>query len=175
MRLLRKSLVMEIKIFDNFLSSFQFDSIQSFFMGNDVPWFWGDSVVYENEPGDDYKFFNTIYRNSTGPNVYYPLIEPCITRLGCSSVTRVRANLRPKTLFHRKTPYHTDYPEPVGNEFTSIFYINTNNGWTEFKNIGKVKSVANRMVVFPCVLEHRGVSCTDQMRRVVLNFNYEKY
>ena len=165
---------MGVEVYDNFLSSYHFDIIQSFFMGDRVPWFWKDEVVYTNEPGDDYQFNTAIYDHG---NKYdsFSLIEPCIAKLGCSSIGRIKANLRPKTLFHRKTPYHTDHPKPVGNEFTSIFYINTNNGWTEFKNIGKVKSVANRMVVFPCVLEHRGVSCTDQMKRVVLNFNYEKY
>ena len=47
--------------------------------------------------------------------------------------------------------------------------------YVEFKDGGKVKSVANRMIVFPCALKHRGVSCTNQMKRVVINFNYEKY
>ena len=31
------------------------------------------------------------------------------------------------------------------------------------------------MVVFPGSLEHRGVSCTDQRKRVVINFNYKKW
>jgi hypothetical protein len=54
-----------------------------------------------------------------------------------------------------------------------VYYINTNNGWTEFKKGGKVKSVENRMLIFDSSLEHMGVTCTDQKSRVVINFNYE--
>ena len=43
----------------------------------------------------------------------------------------------------------------------------------EFKKSGKiVKSVANRMVIFPSDLEHAGFSCTDKKVRVLINFNY---
>ena len=55
---------------------------------------------------------------------------------------------------------------------TSIFYMNTNNGYTEFENGAKVESVENRMVVFPAEMKHRGTSCTDKKIRVVINFNY---
>jgi hypothetical protein len=162
---------MKIEVIDNFLPSFQFDSIQSFFMGENVAWFWRDNIVFNNEPGDNYQFNTAVYDYGREFNCF-PLVQPCILKLRCSSINRIKANLRPKTLFHRRTPYHTDHSEP-GNKFTSIFYVNTNNGWTKFKNGRKVKSVANRMVIFPCSLKHRGVSCTDQIKRVVINFNYE--
>ena len=58
--------------------------------------------------------------------------------------------------------------------WTSIFYLNTNNGWTQFKKGGKVKCVENRLVTFDSNLEHAGVTCTDQKRKVVINFNYER-
>ena len=48
-------------------------------------------------------------------------------------------------------------------------------GWTQFKKGGKVKCVENRMVIFDSNLEHTGFSCTDQKRKVVVNFNYESY
>ena len=161
---------MELEVIDNFLPSFQFNLIQSFFMGDKVAWYMKDGAVFEGESGDDYQF-NTSICDGTQTFAYYRLIEPCISKLRCSEIFRIKANLRPKTLFHRRTPYHTDFPEP-GNKITSIFYINTNNGWTDVKGHGKVKSVANRMVIFPCALKHRGVSCTNQIKRVVINFNF---
>ena len=166
---------MEVEVYDNFLSSYQFDLIQSFFMGENAAWYWKDDVVFKNEPGDDYQFNTAIYDYGREFDCF-PLVEPCIAKLGCSAIGRIKANLRPKTLFHRKTLYHTDniYSDS-NNKFTSIFYVNTNNGWTDFKNRPRIKSVANRMVVFPCSLSHRGVNCTDQIKRVVINFNYEKY
>ena len=55
---------------------------------------------------------------------------------------------------------------------TSILYMNTNNGYTEFQNGAIVESIENRMVVFPAEMKHRGTSCTDEKIRVVINFNY---
>ena len=36
----------------------------------------------------------------------------------------------------------------------------------------KVESIENRFVTFPSHLHHTGTTCTDQKRRVVINFNY---
>ena len=84
---------------------------------------------------------------------------------------RINDNLTPRTVFHREmSGYHIDVSLP-GN--TSILYINTNNGYTQFKNGDKVKSVANRMVTFDSQKLHSGISCTNQKMRVVLNFNYD--
>ena len=97
--------------------------------------------------------------------------------MGVKRLDRIKINLNPKTVFHRKSGFHTDQrsvSEGFGlHQKTAIFYINTNNGWTEFKKGGRVKSVANRAVIFDSNLEHRGVSCTDAKRRVLINFNYE--
>ena len=82
---------------------------------------------------------------------------------------RVTASLTSRTVFNRKTGYHIDYP----NIRTAIFYLNTNNRYTKFKKHGKVKSIENRIVIFNSNLEHQGVTCTDEKRRVVINFNYE--
>ena len=41
-------------------------------------------------------------------------------------------------------------------------------------NGDKVECVENRMVIFDSNLKHEGVSCTDQQRKVVINFNYER-
>ena len=56
---------------------------------------------------------------------------------------------------------------------TAIFYINTNNGYTEFQSGVRVSSVANRVCIFDSNLKHRGVTRTEgEHQRVVVNFNY---
>ena len=55
---------------------------------------------------------------------------------------------------------------------TSIFFINTNNGYTMFETGKKVPSVENRLVTFPNNLMHTGISQTDTKSRVTLNLNY---
>ena len=53
-----------------------------------------------------------------------------------------------------------------------IYYVNGNNGYTEFEDGTKVESVENRFVSFAGDLIHRGVNQTDTKERVVINFNY---
>lgn len=64
---------------------------------------------------------------------------------------------------------HTDFECDC---MTSIFYVNTNNGYTLFKNNQKVKSIENRMVIFKSSEIHSSVTCTDSKVRCVINFNF---
>ena len=84
---------------------------------------------------------------------------------------RVKSNLNPRTHKHIKRNFHTDTRY---KHKTSILYINTNNGWTEFEDGSKVNSVANRMVIFDSLIRHTGVTCTDEKVRVLINFNYDE-
>ena len=63
---------------------------------------------------------------------------------------------------------HTDQEKGT----TGIFYVNTCNGYTRFKNNKIIKSKENTYIEFDSTLEHTGASCTDKKRRVVINFNY---
>ena len=68
-----------------------------------------------------------------------------------------------------------DVPEEKLKQWTtSIFYINTNDGYTKFEDGTKIESIANRMITFPANINHTGTSCTDEQTRVVINFNYFK-
>ena len=92
------------------------------------------------------------------------------------SKVRIKAKLLTKTLNITGHEFHTDLmaisEEKLKQWTTSVFYMNTNNGYTEFEDGTKVESIANRMVTFPANLKHRGASCTDEKRRVNINFNY---
>ena len=94
------------------------------------------------------------------------------------SLWRIKANLLTRTPNIVENSFHVDMtklPEEKLKQWTTaIFYVNTNNGYTEFEDGTKVESVANRMVTFPANLKHRGTSCTDEKTRVVINFNYFK-
>ena len=66
--------------------------------------------------------------------------------------------------------YHHDYDDMK----TAVFYINTNNGYTEFENGVRVNSVANRVCIFDSNLRHRGTTHTEgDNQRIVVNFNYD--
>ena len=170
-----------MEVIDNFLPEYQFQQISYVILSDDFPWYWNEGVVCNY--GDDnnprsYQFTNTFFNIRHGgviaPNSY-SLFDIVQQKLGVKRLDRIKSNLNNKTLFHRKGGYHTDNnpSDPYQHTKTAVLYLNTNNGWTEFKKGGKVKSVANRMVIFDSNLEHQGVTCTDEKRRVVINFNYD--
>ena len=99
-------------------------------------------------------------------------------KLKVLAVHRIKANLELYTgdTAH-KSDFHIDWKNPSTQEgnknmTVGIYYVNTNNGYTEFEDGTKVESVANRFVSFAGDLIHRGVSQTDTKERVVINFNY---
>ena len=163
-----------MQIIDNFLPEYQFKQLINVILSNFFSLYFNDCIVLPDENGYDdkaYQFVHRIFNGADGgiPSDYYSLCNILQQRLGVKKLHRIKMNLTPRTFFHRKGGYHNDYFDVT----TSIFYMNTCNGWTEFKKGGKVKSVANRMVIFDSNLEHQGVSCTDEKRRVVINFNYD--
>tara|TARA_B100000029_G_C17257360_1_gene845062 strand:- start:74 stop:571 length:498 start_codon:yes stop_codon:yes gene_type:complete len=163
-----------MKIVDNFLSPSQFEKIQSIMMGTQFPWYFNNSM--DNRGDERYQFTHTFYRFERKESSYlYPTIHDCLRELRPKKLYRIKSNLNPQSPSHERGDYHRDFfKRKHGFDCTtSILYINTNNGWTQFKNGDKVDCVENRMVIFDSNQEHQGVSCTDQKRKVVINFNYE--
>ena len=160
-----------VEVIDNFLPKDIFVEMQYKILANDFPWYYNNGIVgphQKNKYQFVHTFFNCDINFSNLHNEYYNFIDPCLHKLGVKHLKRVKANLNPKTIFHRNVGFHCD----IKNVTTSIFYINTNNGWTKFKDGCKVECIENRMVIFDSNIEHAGFSCTDQKRKVVVNFNY---
>ena len=158
-----------MKVIDNFLPQYNFKQLQSFLMGINIPWTYNGKIC---RTGDGlHQFKHTFYNRILGESSpYLPMFDQCLSQLNVKELWRIKANYRSASLFKRFSCYHTDqFPCST----TAILYINTCNGYTKFKKGGKVKSVANRMVIFDSKMVHAGVTCSDQKRRVVVNFNWE--
>ena len=158
-----------MKVIDNFLPDYYFRSLSNTILGDDFWWFYNEDTAIEGDGHSN--FINMFYKkNPVGPTESFPKIEPYLPFFKMKELCRIKANLAPRTIFHRKTGWHVDN---LPCSTTAILYMNTNNGWTEFKKGSRVKSVANRVVIFDSNLEHQGVTCTDKKRRVLINFNYD--
>ena len=86
-----------------------------------------------------------------------------------NALVRARALLytnQGRQIVHEK---HVDFKFP---HKTAVFYVNTNNGYTEFEDGTKVESVENRIVFFDGSKPHNSSTCTDQKIRVVVSINY---
>jgi len=138
-----------------------------------LPWFYADRIVFEDD--DKFQFIHAFYDNHKPMSPFTNELDSIINIIQPFSIVKVRAKLLTRTPEIVETSFHVDLslPEEQLRQWTtSIFYVNTNNGYTKFEDGTKVESVANRMVTFPSNMKHTGTSCTDEKIRVVINFDY---
>ena len=164
-----------MKIEDNFLKQEEFEKIQKL-MGepSPFPWFYADRIVFEDDV-DKFQFIHAFYDNHMPMSPFSNELDSIINIIQPFSIVKIRAKLLTRTPEIVESTFHVDIPlleENLKQWTTSIFYINTNNGYTKFEDGTIVESVANRMVTFPANMKHCGTSCTDERRRIVINFNY---
>ena len=169
-----------MEVIDEFLDSSQFESLYDFMMGDEIPWYFNSYVDYATgdyrfiDDPDNYQFVHNFYTIGKESHSYLlPTLAPIIEKINCKKLLRVKSNLNPRTSNHIKRNFHIDSDRTWNKHKTSILYINTNNGWTEFEDGSKVNSVSNRMVIFDGHIRHAGVTCTDEKTRILINFNYE--
>jgi hypothetical protein len=177
--------VVKIRAIDNFLNPDDWKVISEAMLGTNEPrgpaghvgWVWNPAVTTGTgseicDELDDWQFTHTIF-NQLGyeQSPLFNFIQPIISdpRLNVRAIQRIKANLNPRHHKIVKHGFHTDVDYECN---TAIFYLNTNNGYTEFEDGNKVPSVANRMIIFPSTVRHTGTTCTDEKRRVLINFNY---
>jgi hypothetical protein len=158
---------MSIKIIENCISKNDLQDIKDMFYSNAFAWYLQLGV---NTIDDGYTQFCHIFYNNFNQNSQnFITLKPIIDLLNPLSIIRVKANLITKTDKIIKHGLHTDQDCKCS---TAIFYLNTNNGFTEFEDGNKILSEENKLVIFDNFLKHTGTSCTDKNERIVINFNY---
>ena len=170
-----------MKIKDNYLPFDDYIKLSKSLLGESFPWFYSPWVVdpedrYEKNELDHYQLYHLFYDNAQEPYVQsgylFETLKPLLQVIGCDirALVRIKANNMLRRSRIIKHGYHVDYP--WDDCTTSIYYVNTNDGYTEFEDGTKVESVANRLITFPSSMKHTGTTCTDSKNRVVINFNY---
>ena len=170
-----------IKNLNNFLPKNLQDEIENTLLSVDFGWFYFPTTGDENSFKDNnvietYHLTHTLYFYDDGINSpYYNLVKKILEYVQEKENIKVKTLLRIKANFSAKTHelieygHHVDYK----NCTTSIFYVNSNDGYTIFKKNKKIiNSEENKFISFNSNLMHAGTTCTDQNYRVVINFNY---
>lgn len=162
-----------MKIIDNFLPQAEFEILQKKMMGWDFPWYYNDQISYDEEGQKDnlYQFVHPFFNTTDGRSsdtIY--LLAPLLDIIRPRYLLRLKANQNPKNDGQQLGLYHIDVQ--VSEAITSIFYINTNDGYTKFEDGTIVESVENRLVTFESNKKHVGFGCKETKRRVVLNMVY---
>tara|TARA_Y100000385_G_C12945217_1_gene572994 strand:+ start:415 stop:963 length:549 start_codon:yes stop_codon:yes gene_type:complete len=174
----------EIQVVDEFIHPNDHEELQRMMQAKEFPWTvaakTGDMDInsYGSNPLNtqmshwfaDYKIA------SFSP--FFKYVLPIVNQQRIISISRIKANLQLCNDKPVKSDFHYDSYLIVGikevpeKTLTNIiYYVNTNNGYTEFEDGQIVESVANRAVIFPNTLKHRGVSQTDTHYRAVINLN----
>ena len=157
-----------IEIIDNFLPEEEFKSIQSLMMGGQFKWFYSKGRTTEDD--GKYLMVHMFFQPEVGSNSQHINIwNTFMNKVEAKKCERIKANLTFRTPTIEPALFHIDYPDGK----TAVFYINTNDGYTEFENGVRVSSVANRVCIFDSNLKHRGTTHTEpDHQRIVVNFNY---
>ena len=172
-----------MKIVDDFLDVETFQQLKSAILSPIFDWNYVPMTDSIAEKSDKFsgQFVHLAYSNCIPKTTFFNSLLPVLNRLDVTTLNRVKLNLQPRTDKIVEGLFHTDMSGEMSIETmktwtTSIFYINSNNGYTEFESddgLGeKVESIENRMVEFQSTMLHRGTTCTDEQTRVVINFNF---
>jgi hypothetical protein len=156
-----------VKIINNCLTRIDFLNIKETIYSNNFSWYLNFGVNYIGDGKT--QLTHTFYNNYVSNSVFFENLIPIIKTINPLALIRIKANLLLKTDKIIKHGFHTDQNY---NSSTAIFYINSNNGYTEFENGQKIYSEENKLVIFDNFIKHTGTTCTDQNERIVLNFNF---
>ena len=160
---------MEVK--DNFLDDIHLIQLDKLIDNSNFPWYLQKEQVGEANDGC---WLSHIIYNFYEPksDLYAPVINIFKNKLEYISLCRIIVNLSVRHENPIKSDFHVDFEGNNKKITTAIFYLNTNNGSTEFENGDKIDCVRNRIIVFPTNTSHRAVGQTDVNQRIVLNFNF---
>lgn len=159
---------------DNFLSQDHFFLLIQIIDQYDFFWAWNSVLCQEAfVPNEKYnrQLVHWFYPKKGPFKDYFEVFKIVSDQLGAKELIRMKLNCNYPTDKIIEHGFHIDTEE---NSKTSIFYMNTNNGYTKFEDSGEiVKSVENRMITFNSSKRHSGSTCTDQYNRLVLNINWK--
>lgn len=128
----------------------------------------------------NHQMTNMLYSTSDGYSGLWgdinPLVNAIDNHVEVAAIRRVKANLQlvqPERVY---SDFHHDYGNDEGssdpNMWVAIYYLNTNDGYTELEDGTIIESIEDRILFLPNSIKHRGVSQLSKMERVVINFNF---
>lgn len=143
------------------------DSDHSYF-----EWQYSEKTIREKE-STSFQFTHLFYCNGSYTKDSY-IVEPIIEKIAPDSLNRVKANLLTITQNPCTDDWHIDQKDEGIDKYSAVYYVNDNNGYTAFKGGDKIKSKANRLLVFKNNLYHTSVRQSDVKARVVINVAFSK-
>lgn len=164
------------KIIDNFLEENEFRFLKENFLYNGtIPWYIRMGVSEIGNTSEGSFLTHMFYWQHQVTSNNFKVLEPLLDKINPLALVRIKANFYPTTKTIVKHDFHIDY-EVKGSAIpckACLFYLNTNNGKTIFKDGDEIESIENRAVFFDSSIYHQSTTCTDDpIGRFNINFNY---
>ena len=173
-----------IRYQDNFLPKDEFNFLKLIL--NPTLTYTYDNILEDDkiecDPLQNFQFVHTIVRSGKSVSPHYPLFKTLLLdKLNAEMCDRMKINVTTNTDKPVEHGYHKDWWDVSDSDLkmnTAIFYFNTCDGYTAIKTpkgkLKKVKSVANRICIFPPHWLHTGTTTSDSKIRTVLNIVYQE-
>jgi len=157
-------------VYKNFLKEKDFKHLEDimFTGGNFFPWYINPIVGPHDKQS---QLVHLFYYNDKINSRFFKDLMPVLNLLKPNKLLRIKANLYMKAATIVEHGYHIDFPR--AEVITAILYLNSNNGYTRFKEGKKIKSERNKLLKFTGKQSHTSSTCTDKEYRSVINFNYQ--
>ena len=161
----------QVIVQDNFLSKDYFQKLKDIVLSNRFPWFISPVL----EEVDDIMMVHMVYIDHIVSSDLFEELRPMFEAMDLFSCFKVKLNWLKRQETIVEHGLHIDFPEAPDGNLTSIFYMNTNNGYTKFEDGTKIESIENRLITFPVHLKHTGSTNTcDAQFRCVMNINWQR-
>jgi hypothetical protein len=173
-----------MKIIENFLPHSLHKIIQQELLGESFPWYFNNSIAYENQSGSNFQFTHTFYRDQNPISNWFNVVQSMmfILETQCNyklnGILRIKANLNTQNpLLNASDNAHQDSKDP--RFMTMLYYVNDSDGDTLFFDdsktniINRVTPKENTAVIFKSNLWHASSAPIENKRRVVINFILE--
>jgi len=161
---------MDYKIIDNYLTKEQHLSLVNMIEHRDFEWYFIKGQVQADD--GSFYFIHRFYDSINGlikESAWFNLLnEVLLSKLNYKKLFRVKCNLYTKQT-NGPGMWHIDH---TFFHKTAIYYLNTNNGYTELENGVKVESIANRLCLLNEPISHRVINQTDTPLRSLVNLTY---
>ena len=141
----------KLEIHKNYLSKKDFKNISELVVSNYFPYYYQDyQVKLKKHPEQQYFSHTVMMDGKMNSNYYEKLIIPFAVKLNIKDLIQVGVNFTVNQNKAVISDWHTD----AINEFkkrkikkgkTAIYYVNTNNGFTEFEN-GTIRKFESEII-----------------------------
>tara|TARA_Y100000004_G_C8643709_1_gene298146 strand:+ start:43 stop:549 length:507 start_codon:yes stop_codon:yes gene_type:complete len=167
---------MKVRVIDDYLPTPIFEDFVQLIESQSFQWEYHSTSVYSDDkyPQLSHTFFDI---QSFGPeSIHYTKIHNVLNEIDdLEALARIKVNGTFKGQSVKEKPFHLDV-ESCPHLNSLILHLNTNDGYTAIKDENgkkhRIKSKANRAILFPNRYYHAGTNCTDKDLRLVLNIVY---